>query len=78
MFERLEPTETGHLQIEQHQIGEAVLKPLQQRFTGFIPHQVMALPRQPFHDGAANRLFIVGHKDDGAHQLAFHQLEILG
>ena len=42
MFERLETAETGHHQIEQHQIGEAVLKPLQQRFTGFIPHHVMA------------------------------------
>jgi hypothetical protein len=43
MAERLETAETGHLQIQQHQIREAVLKPLQQRSTGFISHQVMGL-----------------------------------
>ena len=36
------------------------------------------MPSQPFNDGAANRLLIVGHKDDCAHRLAFYHLDILG
>jgi hypothetical protein len=39
---------------------------------------MMALPRQAFQDGPANRPFIVGHKDDGRHQLAIPRLDIVG
>jgi len=52
-----------------------VLVSLQQRFTGFIPNDVMALPSQPFGDGRSNRR---GHKDDCVHGLAFYRLGILG
>jgi hypothetical protein len=41
-----------------------VLKPLQQLFAGFIPNHMMALLSQPFGNGRASRLLIVGHKDD--------------
>lgn len=69
---------TWHLHIKEYRVRKVVLKPIQQRFTGFIPNHVMALPSQPFSNGRANRLLIVGHKDDCLYGLAFHQLDILG
>jgi len=57
------PLRPGIPLIEQHMIEEAVLQPLQQRFTRFIPNDVMALPNQPFGDGRVNRRLIIGQKD---------------
>jgi len=38
----------------------------------------MALPRQAFQNGSANRSFIVGHKDDGMYPLGILWLELVG
>ena len=63
MHECLETANTWQFQIEQPKIRKAVLKPIQQRFTGFMSHRVTSLPAQSFQNDFTNHLLFVGHND---------------